>query len=35
MLLKTPYEMAEETAKRFRNVRKLKKITLKELSEKT
>ena len=35
MLLKTPYEMAEETAKRFRNVRKLKKITLKELSEKS
>ena len=30
--LETPYEMAESAAKRFRQVRKAKKVTLKELS---
>ena len=31
-LLQTPYEMAVDAAKRFRAVRKAKKITIKELS---
>lgn len=35
MLLETPYEMAAETAKRFRKVRTAKKITLKSLSERS
>ena len=33
MILETPYEMAANTAKRFRRVRTSKKITIKELSE--
>ena len=33
MLLQTPYEMALDAAKRFRQVRLSKKITLKALSE--
>ena len=33
MKLKTPMEMAEDTAKRFRRVRKMKGIKLKDLSE--
>ena len=32
MVLKTPYEMAADTAKRFRKVRMAKKMTIKELS---
>ena len=32
MILETPYEMAENVAKRFRKVRFSKKITMKELS---
>ena len=32
-LLKTPYEMALDVAKRFRDVRTAKKITIKTLSE--
>lgn len=35
MFLKTPYEMAEETAERFRRLRLSKKITIKTLSEKS
>ncbi len=35
MLLKTPYEMAVEAAKRFRKVRISKKVTIKELSERS
>ena len=33
MILETPYEMAANTAKRFRKVRISKKITIKDLSE--
>ncbi len=33
MILETPYEMAENVAKRFRKVRASKKITMKALSE--
>ena len=33
MTLKTPYEMAEDAAKRFRKVRQSRKITIKSLSE--
>lgn len=33
MRLETPYEMASEAAKRFRAIRKSKKITIKALSE--
>lgn len=33
MLLSTPYDMAADTAKRFRRVRKSKNITIKALSE--
>jgi len=33
MLLETPYDMALSAAKRFRNLRKARKITLKKLSE--
>ena len=32
IVLQTPYEMAVDAAKRFRSVRKAKKITIKELS---
>ena len=32
MLLETPYEMAVGVAKRFRNTRKARKVTIKELS---
>ena len=35
MLLKTPCEMAVEAAKRFRKVRISKKVTIKELSERS
>ena len=35
MILETPYEMAEDTAKRFRRVRIAKKVTIKELSERS
>lgn len=35
MFLKTPYEMAEDTAKRFRSARMAKKITIKTLSERS
>lgn len=35
MILETPYEMAADTAKRFRRVRLSKKVTLKELSERS
>jgi len=35
MILETPYEMAKETAKRFRKTRLSKKMTIKELSEKS
>ena len=35
MILQTPYEMAEDTAKRFSRLRKSKKITIKELSERS
>ncbi len=33
MILETPYEMAEDVAKRFRRVRISKKVTIKKLSE--
>ena len=35
MILETPYEMALGVAKRFRAIRKEKRITLKEVSEKS
>ena len=35
MILKTPGEMAADTAERFRRVRKAKGISIKELSEKS
>lgn len=35
MILETPYEMAQSTAKRFRATRKARKITIKELSERS
>ena len=35
MILETPYEMALGVAERFRAVRKAKKITLKEVAEKS
>ena len=35
MILETPYEMAAEAAKRFRKLRKTKKMTIKELSERS
>ena len=35
MILKTPYGMAVDVAKRFRHVRKARKITIKSLSEKS
>ena len=35
MILETPYEMAADAAKRFRRVRLSKKVTLKELSERS
>ena len=35
MFLETPYEMAIGVAKRFREIRKAKKITMKELSERS
>lgn len=35
MKLETPYEMALDAAKRFRKVRTLKKITMKELSRRS
>ena len=35
MLLKTPYEMTADVAKRFRKLRTSKKITMKELSKKS
>ena len=35
MILETPYEMAVEAAKRFRKLRKTKKMTIKELSERS
>lgn len=35
MLLETPYEMAVNTAKRFRKLRLSKKITIKDLSERS
>ena len=35
MLLQTPYEMAFDVAKRFRKIRKQKKITMKELSKRS
>lgn len=33
MILETPYEMAENVAKRFRKIRSSKKVTIKALSE--
>ena len=35
MILETPYEMAMDAAKRFRRVRTSKKVTVKELSERS
>ena len=35
MILETPYEMAVDVAKRFRKMRIAKKITIKELSERS
>ena len=35
MILETPYEMAANAAKRFREIRLSKKITIKELSERS
>ena len=35
MVLETPYEMALNTAKRFRELRKRKNITIKTVSEKS
>ena len=35
MILETPYEMAAEAAKRFKKLRKTKKMTIKELSERS
>ena len=35
MTLKTPNEMAMDTAERFRRIRKAKGVTIKELSEKS
>lgn len=35
MILETPYEMAAGAAKRFRKVRTSKKVTMKELSERS
>ena len=35
MILETPYEMAAGAAKRFRKVRTAKKVTMKELSERS
>ena len=35
MILETPYEMAEETAKRFRRLRTSKRVTMRELSERS
>ena len=35
MILETPYEMAENAAKRFRNMRKAKNVTIKALSERS
>ena len=35
MFLETPYEMAADAAKRFRRLRTSKKVTMKELSERS
>ena len=35
MLLQTPYEMLTDVANRFRNTRKAKRITIKELSKRS
>ena len=35
MILETPAQMAQKAAKRFRNTRKAKKVTIKALSEKS
>lgn len=35
MILETPYEMAIGVAERYRNIRKAKKITLKEVTERS
>lgn len=35
MILKTPYDMAADAAKRFRRLRTSKKVTMKELSERS
>ena len=35
MILQTPYEMAVDAAERFRNLRKSKNITIKELSDRS
>ena len=35
MIFETPYEMAENAAKRFRNMRKAKNVTIKALSERS
>ena len=35
MILETPYEMAISVAERYRNIRKAKKITLKEVTERS
>ncbi len=35
MILETPYEMAENAAKRFRKMRKAKNVTIKALSERS
>ena len=35
MLLETPYEMAQHVAERFRRIRRIKKITIKELSQRS
>ena len=35
MILQTPYEMAVDAAKRFRDLRKSKNITIKELSDRS
>ena len=35
MILETPYDMAADAAKRFRRLRTSKKVTMKELSERS